>query len=198
MQLELRSIFVDRNSDRVNQLVTNYRSDIRFQVTDFVNSAHKAVQSIVEEPYHVWFIDESVPAEEANVLFSDVGKIEGREKCVFIQVREEIPEEFNFEQLQQLGYDQAITRKGTHQERTGLAQLLAERFRETEVEVRKFNVGSTLKMVMDAIDTAASNRRRGYKSSVHTLPVEFVELQTSFADEILEDYFEMLLSLIHI
>src|SRR5262249_40150410 len=116
--------------------------------------------------------------------------IERHKTCVFVQVKDEIPDKFDRNSLQNKGVATIITSKGTPEDRTALRTALSKVLAEYEAKQRTVDIEKAMKLALKEVDRAASDCKRGFKHKVPPGPMTMVQSHTDADKELLKKYYE--------
>ncbi len=188
----LDSLVVDNSQADAEDLIRALRPEIPIAEIKFTNSAHKAVQNHIDHAFNVCFISDRVPAEDLASFFKDIKSLKVDQRCIFVQVKKELSENFNSEPAKSLGFNGVISRQGTYKDKEELYRLTLELFKAKDIEVRKTDVKSAMKVLLRELDSVADFRRRGVTRQFNTLSMDFIADQTEVHQDILDQYFESL------
>jgi len=193
---EIATLIVDASSAEAEAqaLRKSLAPEFAFTSVDFTNSILKALQSLCETDYHVCFISEKFPKVELEGFFRDAASLNKRTACVFVQVRESVEGAFDRTSLRQLGFTTVISRAGTRSDKQVLKDALQEFLHAREVEKRVTTIDRSLKLVLEEIDRVSRERKRGQNKIYGGIVAEFIEGQTHFDEQVLQEYYEKLAS----
>ncbi len=190
MGADLITLIVDANSANAEALANAYRPDVDFGECDFANSAHNAIQSHLQTFYKLCLVSEHFSHDELKSFFDDVNKIERKDVCVFVQVRETVELDFDRSSLVDQGFTSVISRAGTYKDKEALKAAVKIHLREFEVARRTVDVNSAIRLLLAELHRVSEDRRRGRASTFNTLTMDFISMQTQFDAEILHKYYE--------
>lgn len=189
---DVAALVVDNNADGAKGIVRALEPELKFTFVDFTSSLRKALMSHTEESFQVCFLSEKFTSADTEAFFKDIKSINNAAQCVFVQVREELADDFDAASSTPSGFRTVISRKGTHADKTNLTKVLEDTFYAREVKRRKRDVDLSLTKLLDEIDRAAIDIRRGVPRKLAAIRMEGIELDTAFDPEVLESYFETL------
>jgi len=189
---DVAALVIDGTADGAKGLVHALEPELKFTFVDFTSSLRKALMSHSEESFQVCFLSEKFPAADTEAFFKDLKSVKNAAQCVFVQVREEIPEGFDPASINALGFRAVISRRGTHADKVNLTKVLEDSFYTREVKRRKKDVDLGLNKLLREIDRAASDIRRGVPRKLAAIRMEGIEIDTAFDPQVLESYFETL------
>lgn len=192
MDKHLNILIVSPRAELAQQLTDTYGEHFAMGDCHSTRSLHKAIQSHREDDYDMCLIWEDYPEEELLGFFSDYERLSKRNYCVFLQVKKEIPENFNANSITALGFLAVISPKATHADREKFEEVLVDNSFEEEVYRRKVDVNEALDVALREIDKAARDTKRGRKANLNTLSLDFIAMQTDFDQEVLNKYYENL------
>ncbi|NDC37246.1 MAG: hypothetical protein EBZ48_04245 [Proteobacteria bacterium] len=189
---DVAALVIDSSADGAKALVHTLEPELKFSFVDFTSSLRKALMSHTEESFQVCFLSEKFPPADTEAFFKDIKGVKSAAHCVFVQVREDIPAEFDPSPITALGFRAVISRKGTHDDKVRLIKVLEDTFYAREVKRRKLDVDSAMTKLLDEIDRAAIDIRRGVPRKLAAIRMDGIEIDTAFDPEVLESYFETL------
>ncbi|NLF24268.1 MAG: hypothetical protein GX589_01235 [Deltaproteobacteria bacterium] len=189
---QLRALMVDQNSGADRNLAEALLPEISLTETNLTNTTHNALQAILEGEFHLCFVSDKVPPKEAEMFIRDVSSLKRKQECIFIQVRDQLPADFDRTSLKDMGFQCIISKTCSHDDKTILKNALQEYFHSCEIKRRVQNVDHAMKMALGEIDRAAENVRRGRKPDGHKLSLNFVTNQTEFDHCVLDEYYTTL------
>ena len=193
MGADLVTLIVDATSANAEALANAYRPDIDFGECDFANSTHHAIQSHLQTYYKLCLVSAHFSQDDLKSFFDDVNKIERKDVCVFVQVREALEPDFDRASLIDQGFTTVISRAGTYKDKEALKAAIKVHLREFEVARRTIDVNSAIRLLLAEVHRVSEDRRRGRESTFNTLTMDFISMQTEFDAEILNKYYEALI-----
>lgn len=165
--------------------------DIQFSETDWSASIMGAFQSLIKRPYTICFISDEFN-DGMNLFFGDIKKLGRHDTCVFVQLREEIPQNFNKASLIELGFHEVISRNPSGKEMALLHKALNLEYRRREVIRRVTDVQEALSVLLRHIDQVSLDRKRGRSACLDKAIADFIFLHASFDSDVLMQYFSCL------
>ena len=188
----LSALIVEKTSEAAEAFTSAYGAEFLFEPCDFTNTLHRAVQSLIETEFLVCFIGDHFTPDELASFFRDVHKIDRKNACVYVQVRNTIAPDFDRSSVVPIGFKTAISPAATHKDKEVLTEAVKEFLFETEVAKRVIDVDKATKLLLKEIDMVAKERKRGANKTFSGIAAEFITLQTEFAGEVLDKYFTQL------
>lgn len=189
---EVSALVVDSNTEGVDEFVRSLGPEVKFASVDVTASLRKAVLSHSEEEFQICFVSDRFPEQDTFSFFKDVRSIQHAAACIFVQVREEIPEDLGADALKAGGFSTAVSRRGTFKDKENLLKALEDCFYAREVKKRKLDVETGMSKLLAEIDRAAIDIRRGVPRKLAAIRMDGIELDVQFDPEVLESYFETL------
>jgi len=190
--LDIKALVLDSSAGAAELLAATLRRDFDFAEVEFTNTTHKAVQSFTESQYNLCFISDAFSLEETQVFMRDLAKIRRDDNCLFVQVRDAVPDDVDRRSLRDSNIFYIISRRGTHADRVGLEEALVQVLFAKKLEEKVTTVNDTMQMVLTEIDRAAEDLKRGREAKINKLPINFVDYQTDFHQRVLDEYYEAL------
>ena len=189
---QIAALVIDQSTDSAQELLRALQPEVQFAASDFTESLRKAVLSHTEEEFQICFVSASFGEAETESFFKDMLQLKRTATCLFVQVRDSVPEDLDRESLKKVGFSLIVSRKGAHQDKEALQKLLENRFYLQEVKKRKVSVDDMMAMLLKEIDRAATDHRRGVHRKMAAIPMDGIDLDTKFDPEVLEGYFDAL------
>lgn len=164
--------------------------EIQFESEVEVQTVASAFQNLLEESFQVCFIGETI-RENLDSFFRDIQKLESNRGCVFVRVVA-APAAPGAEARSEAGFHAVISQVVSDQDKKFLCRALEREYHRLDVEQRSQDLAGAVAMLLKAVDSAASDAKRGHGKMMNTLAQGLVRLHAEFDGELLERYFERL------
>ncbi len=190
----LSVLIVDKSSARARELQEALQVEFQFEEIDFTNTPHRAIQNLMEEDYDLCLFADIFKEEDYQGFFRDLQAHGMLSKGTFVLVFEENEKLFDFEGPKSLGFQAAISRRATHEDREKLKELLIVDTPESRLRRKVMSVDKALTLALKEIDRAAETMKRTgsghYK--LNKLSRDFIDWQTSDDSRVSDEYFRSL------
>ncbi|MBX7138503.1 MAG: hypothetical protein K1X83_11025 [Oligoflexia bacterium] len=149
------------------------------------------LQLHIENHYDMCLVYDTWPNETVEMFYKDYLKLERNTKCVFAQIKNQVPEKFDRTSLRHLGFTTVVSTAINAHDLTALRLAFREK-RQITVEERIDNVEQAVKLLIKDVDRIASDRKRGRDKSLQGVSAQFISGQTQVDPAVLEAYFDKL------
>ncbi len=193
MELEARGIIIAKSIESAEALSGALLPEIKLTDFEIRRTLLKAIQSFRETPFDICFISESFSLEELESFFSDVKALKRQDRCVFVQVRDELGEGVRRDSLADQGLATIVNSHVTDGDKAAIGDLLVELLKRHEIQKRTLDVETAIKLMMLEIDRVSSDRKRGrHREYSRNILSGFVTEQLNFHSDIMDGYFKAL------
>ena len=192
MSISLKAIIFDRDSTAARALSSQLTLIFNFDTVDVCNSLSELLQHHINQAYDLCIISDGTTLPNVTTFLSDFNKIEHPEPCVFAQVREEVPVEFDRNSLSAYGFATVISRQLDGNDVKALQPLVKTRKRREIIEEKKKTVGIAMNILLAELDRVAADRRRGKDTKLKSFSAGYISQESAFDESILQDYLDSL------
>ena len=188
----------------INALIVSSAAE---QAVDFADVLEKVFQSFSAEvattlhealdfqslgKFNACFIADTFSEKEIQSFMQDMRKI-GRDKsCVFIQMRNTVPDSFDRKSLHHLGYATVVTPAANTKDKQEMQIALKDALHAGDLRRRAKDIGTATKLVLREIDLTAADRKRGVDRHLPTKSNSFFKSQANFDGVLMDKYYEAL------
>lgn len=191
MTLNLVALVVHPEKSAITALTQRLYPEIQFMLVDYAHTLPDGFQSLLEKNYHICFIHSSYTAG-LGAFFSDMHRAGKDATCLFVQMWDMLPDDFNEAPALEAGFSTVISQDVTKDDREALKELLRIEMHRQEVTQRVQDVRQAIEFLVKELDRTARERHRGRQKKLDQLIRSFISSQTDFDAEILDDYFRAL------
>lgn len=188
----IKTLVVDSVNGSAEELSKILRPEIEFAESEQVSSLYKALQALDDCYFGLCLISEMYGQNDLDVFFNDIKRLQKNKGCLFVQVRELIPENFDRSSLSDTGFPTIISRKGTFGDKEALLAAYNSLVHAKEVRKKITDVKTSMDLLLHELDRVADDRKRGRQTKFNSVPGNLVSGHTMFDPEVLDNFFEKL------
>lgn len=90
--IHLKVLIIDNSSDQAEDLVGQMQPEICPEDCVFINSFHKALESLVQDSYNIIFISDHYPQDALNHFLKDIKNLKEKNNISLISILEPVKE----------------------------------------------------------------------------------------------------------
>lgn len=192
MKLELKGLLIDSSSALLEELEKAFGPDIEFDYLDCVNSVHKAITYHMDMDFNICFFGESFPVAEVKIFHEDYKKLNKKTPCVFVQLRDAIPIDFDRTSLKEEGFDTVVTLKGDFRDKNALWDVLKLLIDKSDRDETLKDLDSIVENLMSEVDRVAKERKRGSKAKLGKVWSGYIQDKSKKFKDITEKFYDKL------
>ena len=192
MTATINGLIIDTNLFGVDDLKNSFQPEFCFETLEIVNTAHKAIQHHLEMDYEFCLISEQFPKEELKSFFNDFNKLDKPLRCVFVQLRENVSEDFERQSLANIGFDTIISKRGTKADKEALEIALKDYIDKKEYIEILGGLPDVVEYLMGEVDKIALEKKRGKEKDLNTIFSDHLKDSSQKYDGLRQDYLDKL------
>jgi hypothetical protein len=191
---DLKVLIVDKREEDALVFAERMRPEFDFALTDTAKSLHQAIQILIEEEYDLCFVADLFNEDETQSFLKDLNNIGKDQQMVLIQLRLDVAANVKRDSYKLHGFPCLISRKADQNDKTALEECIRELVKRKEIVKRVLNIEDAMRLALKEIDRVAETQKRGATSNydLKKFPMQFMEMQTEFDQEVLMQYFKTL------
>ena len=193
MALELKALVIDSSMSALEQLESKLQPEFEFEYIDIVNNVHKAIQYHIDMDFQLCLIGDKFPPAELNSFFTDYGKLQKENSCIFIQFRERLDLQFDRTLLTKTGFQTIISLQCDADDKAELLKALRPMLLKKEYEEVLTGLPDIVDNLMKEIDKIALEKKRGKDKSLSRIYSEHLKDSADKFTNLHQDYIEKLI-----
>lgn len=190
--IHLKVLIIDNNPDLAEDLVGQMQPEICPEDCVFINSFHKALESLVQDSYNIIFIADHYPQDALNHFLKDIKNLKEKNHISLISILEPVKENTSAKKTVSDIFDLSINRVLCNAEKKNLRAFIHHQQELAQEREKLAEVEDVVEHILSQVDKAAIARKRGAKQHLTSVHRDYVASYARSNQKIMETYVENL------